>query len=53
VRRLLAAVGHEVTRLKRAAFGGLDLGALAPGQWRPVSAGELRAAFPGAPLRER
>jgi 23S rRNA pseudouridine2605 synthase len=52
VRRLLAVLGHEVTMLKRVAFGGLDLGRLEPGRWRALSAVELRAAFPGAPLRE-
>jgi 23S rRNA pseudouridine2605 synthase len=51
VRRMLAAVGHEVTRLKRVAFGGLELGDLPPGRWRVVPPAELRAAFPGAPLR--
>jgi 23S rRNA pseudouridine2605 synthase len=51
IRRLLAAAGHEVTRLKRVAFGGLELGDLSPGQWRDVTADELREAFPGAPLR--
>lgn len=52
IRRMLAAVGHGVTRLKRVAFGGLELGDLAPGKWRIVSAEELREAFPGAPLVE-
>ncbi|HEV8579014.1 MAG TPA: pseudouridine synthase [Thermoanaerobaculia bacterium] len=51
IRRMLAAADHEVTRLKRVSFGGLDLGNLAPRQWRVVSAEELRAAFPGAPVR--
>jgi 23S rRNA pseudouridine2605 synthase len=51
VRRLCEAVGHEVTRLKRVAFGGLQLGELAAGKWRDVSRGEIAAAFPGAPLR--
>jgi 23S rRNA pseudouridine2605 synthase len=51
VRRLLAALGHEVTALKRVAFGGLGLGGLAPGAWRVVARAELRAAFPGAPVR--
>ncbi len=50
VRRMLLAAGHEVTRLKRVAFGGLLLGDLPPGRWRTVSVEELRAAFPGAPL---
>ena len=51
LRRLFAACGHEVTRLKRIAFGGLALGDLQPGAWRRVSEEELRAAFPGR--RER
>ncbi|MEO8277522.1 MAG: pseudouridine synthase [Thermoanaerobaculia bacterium] len=45
VRRLLAAVGHEVQRLKRVAFGGLELGSLPAGKWREVSLAELSAAF--------
>ena len=52
VRRLCEAIGHEVTRLKRVAFGGLQLGQhLAPGQWRDLTHEEVAAAFPGAPLR--
>ena len=51
VRRLLAALGHQVTALKRVAFGGLELGDLGPGAWRVVPLAELRAAFPRAPLR--
>jgi 23S rRNA pseudouridine2605 synthase len=51
VRRLCAAVGHEVTRLKRVAFGGLELGDLPPGALREIPAEELRRAFgPGLPL---
>jgi len=52
VRRLFEAIGHEVTRLKRVALGGLDLGRLPPGGCREVSREELRAAFPAAPLSE-
>ena len=51
IRRLFAALGHEVTRLKRVAFGGLELGDLPPGRYRVVRPEELAAAFPGAPLR--
>jgi 23S rRNA pseudouridine2605 synthase len=51
IRRMLTAGGHEVTRLKRVSFGGLELGELAPGRWRGLSAAELREAFPSAPLR--
>lgn len=46
VRRVLDAVGHRVTRLRRVRFGGLELGALAPGRWREVTTAELREAFP-------
>jgi 16S rRNA U516 pseudouridylate synthase RsuA-like enzyme len=42
-----------VTRLKRIAFGPIQLGDLAPGNWRDVSAEEMRAAFPRAPLRQQ
>ena len=44
VRRLCAAIGHEVTRLRRVQVGGLSIGRLAPGQWRVVSATELETA---------
>jgi 23S rRNA pseudouridine2605 synthase len=52
VRRMFAAIGHEVTKLKRVRLGGLDLGDLEPGQHRDILRAELSAAFPGAPLRE-
>jgi 23S rRNA pseudouridine2605 synthase len=51
VRRLLAATGHPVTRLRRVQFGALELGTLAPGKWRKVSEEELRTAFPRYPSR--
>ena len=51
VRRLLQAVGHPVTRLRRVQVGGLELGTLAPGKWRRVSEKELRSAFPTYPSR--
>ena len=51
VRRLLEAGGHPVTRLRRVQFGGLELGTLAPGEWREVSPAELRTAFPAYPRR--
>lgn len=54
VRRMLAAAGHPVTRLRRVEYGGLALGTLAPGAWREVQPEELRRAFPGRPqLRKR
>jgi 23S rRNA pseudouridine2605 synthase len=51
IRRMLGATGHEVSRLKRVSFGGLELGSLQPGRWRLVSPEEICAAFPGAPVR--
>jgi 23S rRNA pseudouridine2605 synthase len=46
---MLKVAGHEVTRLKRIAFGGIELGDLAPGKWRTVSREEIRVAFPTRP----
>jgi 23S rRNA pseudouridine2605 synthase len=53
IRRLFEAVGHEVTRLRRVAYGGLDLGSLADGRWRSVTEEEARAAFPAYPQWSR
>lgn len=50
IRRLCESVGHEVSRLKRVGFGGLVLGALAPGEWRDVTHEEAEAAL-GAAVR--
>ena len=38
VRRMFAAVGNHVEALRRTHIGGLDLGALAPGEWHLVDA---------------
>jgi 23S rRNA pseudouridine2605 synthase len=48
VRRLFAAIGHEVTRLKRVRLGALELGGLPAGGWRALTREDVRAAFPGA-----
>lgn len=53
IRRLLAAAGHPVTRLRRAQYGGLELGTLAPGKWRQLNDKEIERAFPGAPKRHK
>lgn len=51
IRRLCAAVGHEVTRLRRVALGGLEVGELSPGRWRELTAAELGQALgPAAPI---
>ena len=41
IRRMFRSLDHEVTRLKRVAFAGIELGELAPGQWRYLSADDL------------
>jgi 23S rRNA pseudouridine2605 synthase len=41
VRRMLDALGHEVTRLLRVSFGPIELGTLQPGRWREVAREEL------------
>lgn len=46
IRRLFAAIGHEVTKLTRIAFGPIELGSLAPGTWRDVTKQELGGALP-------
>lgn len=51
IRRLMAAVGHEVTRLLRVRIGGLELGDLPAGAWRDIPQQFLRRAFPQYPVR--
>jgi len=55
VKRMLAAVGHPVTRLHRSAYAGLSPEGLEPGQWRELEPSEverLRKRQPGrAPAR--
>jgi pseudouridine synthase len=43
VRRMLAAVGHPARGLHRSAYGGLELGDLAPGEWRELTDAEVEA----------
>ena len=55
VKRMLAAVGHPVTRLHRSRYAGLTLEGLEPGAWRklePFEVDQLRTRQPGrAPSR--
>jgi 23S rRNA pseudouridine2605 synthase len=41
VKRMLAAVGHRVTRLHRSRYAGLSVEGLGPGEWRELSPGEV------------
>jgi 23S rRNA pseudouridine2605 synthase len=41
IRRMVAAIGGHVNRLRRVRFGALTLGDLAPGQWRRLTPGEI------------
>jgi len=45
IRKMFAAIGHRVLRLKRTAYGGLSLGTLRPGEYRSLSAKDLRKIF--------
>jgi 23S rRNA pseudouridine2605 synthase len=53
IRRMFAAIGHELTALARVAIGTIELGSVAAGAWREVSRGEVRRAFPEAPFRKQ
>ncbi len=46
-RRMFAAAGNRVVALHRSRLGGLDLGGLAQGQWRPLDAGDIARLFGG------
>ena len=41
VKRYCEALGHRVQRLRRVAFGPIELGTLRPGQWRQLSPREV------------
>lgn len=47
VRRLLEAVGHPVSKLKRVAFGPVTLRGLLPGQFRALEPGEIKGLLRG------
>lgn len=47
VRRMCAAVGHDVLELVRVRIGRLDLGDLAPGEWRELGPEDVKALLAG------
>ena len=53
IKRMFEAVGRQVTVLHRETFGSLTLDpALAPGQWRELTADELSALYSDAQMKE-
>jgi 23S rRNA pseudouridine2605 synthase len=53
VRRMFAALGNEVVRLTRIAFGGVQLGNLACGAFRELTAAEVRKLRSISAVKER
>jgi 23S rRNA pseudouridine2457 synthase len=52
VRRMTAAVGHPTLRLVRIAIGPIQTGDLQPGQWRALTAREIRRLSQGGSRKE-
>ena len=48
VRRMCDAIGHPVRRLVRTRIGPLADGNLPPGEWRPLTPGDVRALYEAA-----
>jgi 23S rRNA pseudouridine2605 synthase len=48
VRRMVEAIGNQVTRLERVRFGSLELGALRPGESRRLDPGEVERLWEDA-----
>jgi len=47
VRKMLAAIGHPVTKLKRTAYGNLKIGSLQRGKYRLLAKKDLQKIFSG------
>lgn len=45
VRRLVASAGAKINRLKRIAIGGLNIGSLPSGEWRFLTANDIKASL--------
>jgi pseudouridine synthase len=45
IRRLFAAIRHEVTRLLRVSFGPIALGNLKPGEWRELAREDFKGSW--------
>ena len=53
VRKMTAAIGHPTLRLLRVQIGALELGSLAAGSWRELSAEERKLLFASPPPHSR
>lgn len=53
IRRMCEAVGLEVIRLKRVAFGGVKLGMLPPGKWRHLDPREVRTLVQASKVEKK
>jgi 23S rRNA pseudouridine2605 synthase len=53
VRRMIAAAGHDVARLRRTRYGAVALGPLAPGAWRRLDQTEIEALHATTQQRRR
>ena len=49
IRRMCSALGYRVQRLQRTRIINIDLGTLAPGEWRELAAAEVAALLPRRP----
>jgi pseudouridine synthase len=50
IKRMGLAVGHPVLKIRRIAYGPVDLGRLPTGEHRPLSPGEIRKIYQEANL---
>lgn len=50
IRRMFLAVGEQVRRLKRQSVGSIELGDLEPGQYRKLTANEIRGLYVDADI---
>jgi 23S rRNA pseudouridine2604 synthase len=46
IRRMCSALGYRVQHLRRVRIINIDLGALAPGEWRELGEAEVAALLP-------
>ena len=53
VKRMCAAVGHQVVRLHRSSYAGLSVAGLAPGEGRELTRAEIERLERVSPLRRR